>query len=101
MSKSANIFTRVDPYIKEQAEMILAKLGISMYTAMGMFLNQVVLQKGIPFDVKIPSDEPINIDNLSKEEIDLLMRKAIKSYENGECINYEDFKEKIKKELGI
>ena len=36
MSKTANVFTRVDPIVKEQAEAILNQLGISMSTAMGM-----------------------------------------------------------------
>ena len=41
MSKTANVFTRVDPIVKEQAEIILGKLGISMSTAMGMFCNSL------------------------------------------------------------
>ena len=51
MSKTANVFTRVDPALKNQAEAVLDQLGISMSTAMGMFLQQVVLQRGIPFEV--------------------------------------------------
>ena len=68
MAKTANVFTRVDPELKEQAEAILNRLGISMSTAMGVFLQQIVLQKGLPFDVKLPQEKPIAYSSLSDEE---------------------------------
>ena len=37
-TRTANIFTRVDPETKEQAESILNQLGIPMSNAIGMFL---------------------------------------------------------------
>ena len=45
MAKTSNIFTRVDPEIKEQAEQVLERLGIPMSNAVGMFLRQVVMQR--------------------------------------------------------
>ena len=52
--RTASIFTRVDPETKEQAELVLAQLGIPMSNAIGMFLKQVVIQRGIPFEMKLP-----------------------------------------------
>jgi addiction module RelB/DinJ family antitoxin len=37
LSKTTSIFTRVEPEIKEQAEMVLNKLGISMSNAINIF----------------------------------------------------------------
>ena len=54
MSKTSSVFARVEPEIKEQAEQVLDQLGIPMSNAIGLFLNQVVLQRGIPFEVKLP-----------------------------------------------
>lgn len=45
MPKTANIFTRVGPNIKLQAENVLNQLGISMATAMEIYLRQIALQK--------------------------------------------------------
>ena len=59
MARTANVFTRVDPDIKEQAEVILAQLGIPMSNAVGMFLRQVVMQRVIPFEMKLPTAIPI------------------------------------------
>ena len=40
MAKTSNIFARVEPAVKEQAEDILAQLGVSMSNAINMFLRQ-------------------------------------------------------------
>ena len=39
MARTANVFTRVDPTIKAQAEAVLNQLGISMATAMEIYLR--------------------------------------------------------------
>ncbi len=55
MSKTATIQTRVDPMIKQNAQMILKKLNISMSEAISMYLSQITLHNGIPFEIKIPN----------------------------------------------
>ncbi len=101
MSKTANVFTRVDPIVKEQAEAILSQLGISMSTAMGMFLQQLVLQRGIPFDVKLPSAAPVALGTLTDEQFDMLMDDAVRSAAAGKCVSFEEFDSDIRRELGI
>ena len=39
---------------EEQAEAILNQLGIPISNAIGMFLKQVVMQRGVPFDLWAP-----------------------------------------------
>lgn len=70
MSKTSSVYTRVEPELKEQAEQILTKLGIPMANAINLFLNQVVLQKGIPFDVKLPQSVPLDYSALTQEQFD-------------------------------
>ena len=55
MAKSANLYARIEPEIKEQAEKILSTLGIPASNAINMFYKQIILQRGLPFEVKIPS----------------------------------------------
>lgn len=55
MAKSATIQTRIDPLIKENAQKILSTLNISMSEAISIYLTQVALHKGIPFEIKIPN----------------------------------------------
>lgn len=56
MNKSATIQARIDPSIKQKAQKILNKLNISMSEAISIFLTQVSLNKGIPFEIKIPNE---------------------------------------------
>ena len=55
MAKTAMITTRVEPELKTDAEKVLKALGISTTEAINLFLSQVRMRKGLPFDVKIPN----------------------------------------------
>jgi DNA-damage-inducible protein J len=59
MPKTASINVRIEPALKERAEQIFAALGVSTSDAIGMFLRQVVLRRGMPFDLSIPNAETI------------------------------------------
>ena len=48
MARTSNVFARVEPEIKEQAEEILDQLGIPMSNAVGMFLRQAQLGYTLP-----------------------------------------------------
>ena len=48
--------------------MILTQLGIPMSNAIGMFLKQVVLHRGIPFNMTLPDTKPIAAGALTKEQ---------------------------------
>ncbi|WP_287603212.1 type II toxin-antitoxin system RelB/DinJ family antitoxin [Thiothrix sp.] len=57
--KTAIINARVQPDLKSDVETILAKLGITTTQAIIMFFEQVRINRGIPFELKIPNDETI------------------------------------------
>lgn len=61
MQKSATLNLRVDPEVKSSAETVLSQLGLSMSTAVDMFLRQVSLTGGIPFKVSLP-EAPRQLD---------------------------------------
>lgn len=102
MARTANVFTRVDPGIKAQAETVLDQLGISMATAMEIYLRQIALQRKIPFEMKLPDvSKPIAIGALTDEEFNALMDKAAKSYADGLCTDVADFRAEMTKEIGL
>ena len=102
MARTANVFTRVDPNIKAQAETVLEQLGISMATAMEIYLRQIALQRKIPFEMKLPDvSKPIAIGALTDEEFNALMDKAAKSYADGLCTDVADFRAEMTKEIGL
>lgn len=90
MARTANVFVRVEPEIKEQAESVLEQLGIPMSNAVGMFLRQVVLQNGIPFEMKLPKTEPLAYENLTKEQFDEAIEKGIADIKSGMVYSASD-----------
>ena len=75
-TKSANLYARIEPDVKEQAESILSALGIPASNAINMFYKQIILQRGLPFDVKIPSAKPVDMSALSEEEMNAELEKG-------------------------
>ena len=82
MARTANVFARVEPEVKEQAEQVLDRLGIPMSNEVGMFLRQIVLQRGIPFEMKLPAyEEPVAYGSLTKEQFDAEIEKGMEDSE--------------------
>ncbi len=57
MAKEATARARMDAGLKAEAEDILAECGLNPTQGINLFYRQVVLQKGLPFDVKVPNAE--------------------------------------------
>ena len=58
---TTNLNIRTDKDIKEAAEQIFNELGISMTTAVNIFLRQTIRSNGIPFELRLnmPNDVPM------------------------------------------
>lgn len=85
ISKKETTSIKLDKEVKESAKKILKELGLTMGEAVNIFLTQVTLNKGLPFEVKIPNKET---------------QKAIKEARNGvnlEKITLDDLESEFKK----
>lgn len=100
-TRTANVYTRVDPDTKEQAEDILNQLGIPMSNAIGMFLKQVVLQRGMPFDMKLPSAAPVAVGNLTREQFDAEIRVGMADIASGRVLPAEDVEAEMRRQYGV
>lgn len=54
MAKTETINIRIEPSLKKQAEETLNYLGLTMSEAVNLFFKQVVINDGIPFEIKKP-----------------------------------------------
>ncbi|AGL03646.1 type II toxin-antitoxin system RelB/DinJ family antitoxin [Desulfoscipio gibsoniae] len=100
MSKTTSIFARVEPEIKEQAEMVLNKLGIPMSNAINIFLRQVVLQNGLPFEVKITHNKPLAVKDLTPEDFNNEIEKGFNDLRAGRVVPADKVAERINREYG-
>ena len=104
MARTANVFARVEPEVKEQAEQVLDRLGIPMSNAVGMFLRQIVLQRGIPFEMKLPAyEEPVAYGSLTKEQFDAEIEKGMEDIKAGRVYSADEVEveAEMKRKFGI
>ncbi len=59
MTKTVTVQARMEPKLKEQADAILAALGMNATTAITLFYKQVVRQRGLPFELKLPNEDTL------------------------------------------
>ncbi len=61
MANTTNFSVRMDSDIKKQCEMLYGELGMTLTTAINVFLRQSLRVGGFPFDVKLaqPNKETI------------------------------------------
>ena len=62
-TKEARISSRIDSDLKNKADAILSELGIKPSQAITMFYTQIVHQKGLPLDLRVPNDETLDAIN--------------------------------------
>ena len=75
MAKSANLYARIEPDVKEQAETILNALGIPASNAITMFYKQIILHNGLPFEVKLP-EHPLDVSRMTVEQLHAELEKG-------------------------
>ena len=101
MSKSKNLYIRIEPDVKENAERILMQLGIPMSNAVGMFLKQVILCRGLPFNVTLPSLAPIDLSMMTEDEFHAELEKGYADIEKGNVFYAREALASLRDELGI
>ena len=101
MSRTSNVFARVEPELKDQAENVLSQLGIPMSSAIGLFLRQVVLQRGIPFDMKLPQRKPVALGSLSEAEFNAEIEKGFADMAAGRMRPAGDVFTDLQRDYGV
>ena len=97
--KSSNVAARVEPEIKEQAEAILAQLGISASNGINMFYRQIILWNGLPFRPAIPEKKMTTLEDMTKEEFDAKMARGLAQAKTGEGIPADEFFSALRQEI--
>lgn len=100
MAKSANLYARIEPDVKEQAETILNALGIPASNAITMFYKQIILQRGLPFEVKLP-EHPLDVSRITAERLNAELEKGYADMQAGRTIPADEVFADIRREYGV
>lgn len=100
-TKTANLYARIEPDVKEQAESILSTLGIPVSNAINIYYKQIILNRGLPFDVKIPTARPLNVSEMSETELNAELEKGYADMKNGKTKSARQAFSDIRKDYGV
>lgn len=101
MANTSPVYARIDSTLKEDAEGILAQLGISPSSMIQMLYSQIVMHRGIPFDVKVPDTKPVAALALTREELDAELWKGIRSLEAGRSRSADEVDAMFERKYGV
>lgn len=101
MAKTANLYARIEPDVKEQAEAILAALGIPASNAITMFYKQIILQRGIPFEMKLPTARPVDVSELTEDQLHAELQKGYDDAMAGRTKPASDAFAAIRRDYGV
>jgi DNA-damage-inducible protein J len=101
MAKTSNLYARIEPEVKEQAEAILSTLGISASNAVTMFYKQIIFQRGLPFEVKIPNPKVVDMTALTKDELNTELEKGYSDIIHGRTKSAKSAFSNIRKDYNI
>ena len=101
MANTNAVYARIDTSLKENAERSLHQRGISPSSAIQMLYSQIVLQKGMPFELRLPAKKPLALGNMSKEDLNLELQKGIDSLNDRKSYSVDEVDSYFSKEYGI
>ena len=94
MAKTSSIHIRVDPKVKEEVEKILNVLGMTSTEAINIYLKQIIINSGIPFEIKAPQFSDEMLEAIAEAEE---MEKHPDNYKSFESV--EAFMEDLHNEI--
>ncbi len=101
MANTSPVYVRIDAKLKENAESILIQLGISPSSAIQMFYSRIVLERGLPFNLHLPSPQLESVANMTQSELDAALEKGMKSVREGRTHTLDEVDAELKKKFGI
>ncbi|MDE7207056.1 MAG: type II toxin-antitoxin system RelB/DinJ family antitoxin, partial [Lachnospiraceae bacterium] len=101
MANTTAVYARIDTKLKESAENILGQLGISPSSAIQMLYSQIVLTKGMPLDLHLPSAKPTAIGGMSRAELEAELAKGVESLKTCSTYTADQVDAEHAREFGI
>ena len=92
--ESGVVYVRMDANLKKQAEAILDELGISAAGAVQMLYKQIIMNQGIPFDLKLRK-QSVFASDYSKEELIESLDGVMKDFEAGNYYTSEQLNDAL------
>lgn len=98
--KSANVVARVEPEIKQQAENILAEIGLSSSSVINALYKQIIIQKGIPFSM-VTYQTKVTDATVDREQLNILLSEGLRQAKANEGGELSEMFSEIRRRHGL
>lgn len=95
--KSANVTARVQPEIKQQAEAILANIGLPVSVLIDTLYRQIIMTGGVPYSLSVPQIP--TRDSMTEAQFNAMMEKGYQQAKSGQAIPVDKAFAQIRSEL--
>lgn len=99
MANTSAVYARIDNDLKNKAEDILSRLGISPTSAVQMLYSQIILHNGMPFELKIPVEVPISLGSMNKQQLDYELLKGFNSLKSERIYTADEIDAEFNEEI--
>lgn len=80
--KTETVRARIEPGLKHDVGLVLDELGLTFSEAIELFLRQIKLNHGIPFEIKIPNEVTVKTFSETDKGKNLTKHKSAKDMFN-------------------
>ena len=101
MTKTANLYARIEPELKNEAETILSGLGVPVSNAINMFYRQIVIHRGLPFAVQYPPRSLMNAATLTDAQLDAEVARGFDDIAAGRKRSLAQARADLAQEFGL
>ena len=97
----SSLTIRVNSEVKREAQKIFSDLGLDTTTAFNIFLRQVIVCRGLPFEVRLPAHKPVDVTTLSEEAFQEVLERGYADMEDGRVQNVKNAFADLKREFDL
>ena len=97
----SSLTIRVNSEVKREAQKIFSDLGLDTTTAFNIFLRQVIVCRGLPFEVRLPAHKPVDVATLSEEAFHEVLERGYADIEDGRVQNVKNAFADLKREFDL
>lgn len=98
-AKTATMNVRIQENVKDQAESILNKLGLTRTTAIDLFYRQIIMNNGIPFPLEVKTKMPISREEMAEKEFNDFMELSLEQAKNNKSMNIDEAFQELQRGL--
>ncbi len=95
--KNVTIPVTIDPTLKEEAEAVIAKLGLTPSDVIESLYSQIALTGALPYSFTI--QPPRSLQDMSDEEVENIILKGLEEGKRGEGTEAKEYFAKLKERL--